>query len=372
MFDVILHICITGEMAIINNYVCYKYSKKRYSPAKTVTSLILISLCFFGLFLPLLRLGKNYGNGNGLGVMVGLLYLISFKYIYDQPTKVSVGIACTIWTFTMALFAISIQASYWLFPDNLALSTLIIQTLLYATTVPLFLSFAGDKLVYLLNNIPQERQGKFIAMGIGWFFTMAFINFELVMDIPVMKPLIFLLLIFDAYMGYSFLLSVVESSGNIMKLEESLNNDDLTGIPNRYRLFPDVEELISAKIPFKLVFFDLNNFKQVNDSHGHLAGDEYLKAFSRQAMALAPGGQLYRMAGDEFVYINAKNDNLSDFFQALERLNGTRIISQQSFLGVSYGVVSYPKDATTITALLAKADKTMYTFKASRKSHPQK
>lgn len=342
MLEILLHIVIVLEMISVNNYVCYKYSKRRFSGSKTTLILFLFTVCIIGLTMPLLRRGNNYGNGNGLFALIGMLYLFPFRYLYDQPTRTSIGIVCASWTFTMSIFALSVHITRWLFPEQFALAVFITQTVLYFCTAPLFFKFAKNRLMFLLNNIPQEHQRMFISMGLAWFLTIVMVNASLVMDISWMKPLIFLFLVYNAYISYSFLNRVVESTDDIVRLETSLNNDDLTGLPNRYKLFPDIDALIAEREPFNLVFLDLNDFKQVNDRHGHLAGDE-------------------------FVYLGKDDEELAALYDGLDKLKGTLLIPLQEFLGASHGTVSYPEDAATTKALLAKADKAMYAYKAERK-----
>lgn len=367
MLEILLHIVIVLEMISVNNYVCYKYSKRRFSGSKTTLILFLFTVCIIGLTMPLLRRGNNYGNGNGLFALIGMLYLFPFRYLYDQPTRTSIGIVCASWTFTMSIFALSVHITRWLFPEQFALAVFITQTVLYFCTAPLFFKFAKNRLMFLLNNIPQEHQRMFISMGLAWFLTIVMVNASLVMDISWMKPLIFLFLVYNAYISYSFLNRVVESTDDIVRLETSLNNDDLTGLPNRYKLFPDIDALIAEQEPFNLVFLDLNDFKQVNDRHGHLAGDDYLRTFAQRLKTLCPGGMFYRMAGDEFVYLGKDDEELAALYDGLDKLKGTLLIPLQEFLGASHGTVSYPEDAATTKALLAKADKAMYAYKAERK-----
>jgi diguanylate cyclase (GGDEF)-like protein len=365
--DILLHIVIVLEMIFVNCFVCYRFSKRRFSAFKTGMVLVLFTVCIIGLSLPLLRKSAGYGNGNGLFALIGMFYLIPFKFLYDQPVRTSAGIVCASWTFTMSIFSLSVQGARWLFPEQFALAVCLLQTVLYLCTSSWFFKFAKNRLMYLLDNLPQERQYLFVSMGIVWFLTILMINASLVLELPWLKPLIFVFLLYDAYTSYSFLHMVVESNNDIRRLEASLVKDDLTGLPNRYKLFEDIDAMISSRKPFKLTFLDLNDFKQVNDRHGHLAGDDYLRTFSQRLKSLYPKGLFYRMAGDEFIYLCKRSGDQAALYDDLEKLKGTLLIPQQEFLGVSYGTVSYPQDAMTTKELLAKADKAMYACKAERK-----
>ena len=89
---------------------------------------------------------------------------------------------------------------------------------------------------------------------------------------------------------------------------ESALHDDLTGLPNRALLVQRLEHAIlrcrrSGK-PVAILYADLDDFKAVNDTHGHHVGDELLVALSeRLSGLLRPGDTLARMAGDEFVIL---------------------------------------------------------------------
>lgn len=68
-----------------------------------------------------------------------------------------------------------------------------------------------------------------------------------------------------------------------------------------------------------MIYLDLNDFKSVNDTHGHKAGDAYLRFFARQTeKILAQEGALYRMSGDEFICLYT-GEGLQAFLSRLEK-----------------------------------------------------
>lgn len=154
--------------------------------------------------------------------------------------------------------------------------------------------------------------------------------------------------------------------------------DELTRLPNRtafYRYIDDAIRYYEARqIPFALAYIDLNNFKPVNDEHGHSAGDRVLKVFSeRLREVIRSQDQLCRLAGDEFAIL--LNDCVDERLarQVVERLrrqmekpilldNGHAIT-----LSASIGLAYYPRDATTLEALLHVADERMYRHKREAK-----
>ncbi len=87
-------------------------------------------------------------------------------------------------------------------------------------------------------------------------------------------------------------------------VEELALRDSLTGLANRRNMEERIQELIVKKQTFCVVSLDLNRLKQVNDSHGHLAGDNLLKQFSQELRSnLASHGMPGRWGGDEFIVI---------------------------------------------------------------------
>jgi diguanylate cyclase (GGDEF)-like protein len=153
--------------------------------------------------------------------------------------------------------------------------------------------------------------------------------------------------------------------------------DLLTDIHNRFSL----EKLLDAKIDqarldatiFGLIYIDLDNFKQVNDSYGHQAGDQYLQqAALRLKRQLRPHDKLARLGGDEFaalVSLVRSRAEVEEIAQRLEHcfkepfaLEGLELIGSASM-----GIALYPQDGATKDDLLNVADAAMYVAKNARR-----
>ncbi len=157
-------------------------------------------------------------------------------------------------------------------------------------------------------------------------------------------------------------------------LLDRANNDALTGLANRrYFLLEAAHMLALAKRHDwhpTLIFLDIDNFKGINDQHGHAVGDVVLGRVGTRLRRLTRESDLLaRLGGDEFVVLlnNVTVQDSARIVTAYRRslaqppiIDGMPIIIQASF-----GVAHYPADGVTIEALLAVADRAMYAAKAS-------
>jgi diguanylate cyclase (GGDEF)-like protein len=151
------------------------------------------------------------------------------------------------------------------------------------------------------------------------------------------------------------------------ELEASANSDQLTGLGNRRRMWVDLQRRVataSADAPVVLTMFDLNGFKNYNDTFGHAAGDALLQrlgaALDEAVSAL--GGCAYRPGGDEFCVIaDARRQH------ALED-GACRALSEHGegfAVSAAFGSVVIPRDTGDASEALRKADAAMYAQKQS-------
>ncbi len=116
---------------------------------------------------------------------------------------------------------------------------------------------------------------------------------------------------------------------------QATEEDHLTKLYNRQSYEMYVDHLIESNQPFSLVLFDLNHFKKVNDTHGHLAGDQTLIAFGQALKQVFDKKALVsRLGGDEFVVVTEKvltNDDYSKKIKQILRQYNESYIQQLSF-----------------------------------------
>ena len=155
--------------------------------------------------------------------------------------------------------------------------------------------------------------------------------------------------------------------------------DDLSKTYNRRYFFDQlVRELAAAQryeSPLSVIMFDLDNFKKINDTHGHAVGDEVIHAIAQRLVRYSRSADIVaRLGGDELVVIlprTNKRDAL-DISQRLQQAVTKEPLSLPDGdyipLGISGGCGTYPDDASDIENLLRKADAAMYSNKTARKA----
>ena len=157
-------------------------------------------------------------------------------------------------------------------------------------------------------------------------------------------------------------------------------HDPLTGLPNR-ALFNDRLEhgLAHAKrngISLVVMFVDLDDFKSINDTHGHDVGDIVLKTIAgRIKQASRDEDTVCRHGGDEFLYILVEIKNERDITTIAEKIIATirapcdiriRDVNISLVIQPSIGIAMFPVDGTTADSLVANADKAMYEAKRNK------
>lgn len=170
------------------------------------------------------------------------------------------------------------------------------------------------------------------------------------------------------------MVDITQSKAHEARMEHAALHDALTGLPNRLLLADRLRQAIHVAERggqvFALAFLDLNGFKQINDTHGHDAGDEVLKAVAARLHAgLRATDTAARMGGDEFVVLLSPTQGSSEADLVLARLldavarpitlsSGT-LVSVSSSLGLA----NYPVDGRTPDVLMRHADEAMYVDK---------
>ena len=154
------------------------------------------------------------------------------------------------------------------------------------------------------------------------------------------------------------------------RLEEVYNRDPMTGLYNRMAytemIGPAFCKYQEEQVACCLAFFDVNYFKEINDSMGHEFGDTLLKRIAKILLDMQPEqGYSYRFGGDEFVvfFPHATEE------KAQEYKNAVLAEAERSGISISVGVViTNPKEEETLDDYLARADVLMYDMKKAEKA----
>ncbi|MFA6145427.1 MAG: diguanylate cyclase [Sulfurimonas sp.] len=157
------------------------------------------------------------------------------------------------------------------------------------------------------------------------------------------------------------------------KLTHISMHDSLTHLPNR-RLLADrishtIEKKNRSKEMFALFFIDLDHFKEINDSLGHLVGDQLLVQVAKRIQkAIRKGDTIARNGGDEFVLIVDNGDSDQHFISVAEKIlelfkTPFLINHKEVFSSCSIGISIYPNNGETAEVLLKNSDAAMYDSK---------
>ena len=156
-------------------------------------------------------------------------------------------------------------------------------------------------------------------------------------------------------------------------------HDSLTGLYNTRYLYDAMATLMEQcradGSRFSLVFLDIDNFKHVVDTHGHLNGSRALAEVAQTLMAcIAEPAYGVAYGGDEFVLVLpgfGHEEVLAKAQEIRAKMLATRYlptVNDGVQLKASFGVATYPEDASDIKAILAKADKAMFRVKSEGKN----
>jgi diguanylate cyclase (GGDEF)-like protein/PAS domain S-box-containing protein len=175
-------------------------------------------------------------------------------------------------------------------------------------------------------------------------------------------------------------LDITDMRNTQHQLFQAARRDALTGLPNRLGLEENLRATLDDAINrdgfAAVLFVDLDRFKTINDTLGHRAGDDLLRAVAeRLSTTLQPGDVIARPGGDEFVIVARSIRDIEDVQAATARIHrrlgeAFKLDGREIFVGASVGVALYPEHGSTPEDLIKHADVAMYRVKASgRGSH---
>jgi len=179
----------------------------------------------------------------------------------------------------------------------------------------------------------------------------------------------------DALYFVGIIRDITERKEQMNALQHQALHDDLTGLPNRNLLADRVEQALRTgqrqSRPMALLLADLDRFKEVNDTLGHLHGDQVLKQVAEHLQQVVRSSDtVARLGGDEFAILLPTaevGDAIKICRKLLGRLEQTIELEGHSFaIGASIGIAMYPDHGSDVTTLMQRADVAMY---AAKRAH---
>lgn len=165
----------------------------------------------------------------------------------------------------------------------------------------------------------------------------------------------------------------IQNARSMTLIQQLTITDDATGLFNARHLYTLLEQEVTKSDPFSLLFMDLDRFKNVNDTHGHLIGTRLLAEVGNlMKRSLGPGTAAFRYGGDEFVALlpgMRKTQAIDATLRLHETLRSTPMLEGAGLalrLSGSFGVATFPEDGNTIQLILRSADSMMYEAKVTR------
>lgn len=170
----------------------------------------------------------------------------------------------------------------------------------------------------------------------------------------------------------------VENMRRYREIQNLAVHDDLTGLYNTRYLYRALSEFLqeseSGGEPFSLIFLDIDNFKQVVDTYGHLKGSQTLQEVAETIRRALPEGAFgVAYGGDEFVVVlknfekEAARKKTEEIRSALHKTVYLSEYGHQVSLTASFGLATYPDDGADVIKLLGVADRAMFHVKAEGK-----
>jgi diguanylate cyclase (GGDEF)-like protein len=165
----------------------------------------------------------------------------------------------------------------------------------------------------------------------------------------------------------------IQNARSMTLIQELTITDDVTGLFNARHLYTMLGEQVAQGQVFSLMFVDLDHFKSVNDTHGHLIGSRLLAEIGGLLKrSLGPNNAAFRYGGDEFVALlpgMGKAAASGTTMALCEDLRNARFLEGAGLslhVSGSFGLASFPEDGNTVQTILRSADTMMYEAKKTR------
>ena len=281
--------------------------------------------------------------GHIMPVYVSIVLEVTF---YTVISTYFVGLRCGTYCFLFSIIPIIIYFGSYLIKGKKRWSVILVLILNFLTFVVLYVRFFNEEPVFLVAP-----------------------EIMLVLVVFSAFAMVFSILFYNAIYIYSSenQLSILQQENR--KLSADAHEDALTSLLNRRGFLPLIRSLMEPKsgrrTSFCIAFCDLDDFKRVNDSYGHEAGDEVLLHATKMIQQELPGSDICRWGGEEFVIL-LKDCDLLTAKSKVERLrktvesNPTEFVGKQIFVTMTIGLEENLESYSNPEDIIKKADERMY------------
>ena len=174
-------------------------------------------------------------------------------------------------------------------------------------------------------------------------------------------------------------LDITERDEAVKKLIHQANFDQLTNLPNRYYMFSYIRSAFARakrqNSKVALLFLDLNDFKDVNDTHGHAMGDQLLKLVADRLKSILRETDIAaRLGGDEFLLLLEGLQHREQAEVVVHKIIKSfaepfMVKASEVYTSASIGISTFPDDGSSVEQLMQYADTAMYYAKNHRSAH---
>lgn len=283
-------------------------------------------LCRFGLIMP---------------AYVSIILEVT---IYTVLSTYYIGLRCGTYCFLFSIIPIIIYFGSYLFKGNKRVSVAIMLVLNFAVFIAMYIRFGNTEPIYDIE--PSARLFIVIYSSFTMVFSTVFYNAMYI------------------YMS-EHEVNILEEQNR--QLSSDAHEDALTSLLNRRGFLPIVDSLMKSErtSTFSVAFCDIDNFKHINDSYGHEAGDEVLKHITLLIRKEMNGCDVCRWGGEEIVIL-MKGFELDEARDSMERLrksievNPTFFFNNTLFVTITIGVAQNDGSFSEPEEVIKTADKRMY------------
>lgn len=238
----------------------------------------------------------------------------------------------------------------------------------------------GSEIVFsIFYLIPVSLTTWFIGFRVGLFVSLMSAVVWLIADLLAARPFSSVFVLYwNAFVRFGSFLIVALLQNSLKNEQLHARVDSLTGIGNRRHFFrvanAELDRARRYNRPFTVAYLDIDNFKTVNDTFGHSAGDAFLKAVSDTIKSnIRSTDTAARLGGDEFALFLPETENKAarEFIQKLNKRLLYVMKEKQMTLTFSFGVVTFVSPPDSVDNMLKKVDGLMYSSKKSGKNKIQ-